>query len=227
MSALSILVNCIILCAALRSTYSTPKKIAVLKINKTDNILIDDTSYSSVRNPLKSYWNDLPTSNVNIHGTVCMCNLGMRGVPPREDYIYTPGIGSHKLHTRGQTWNTARTMCIEEGGQLAVVNSDQEARAMMRLFHIYGKFKDAHRNDEAFLGIHDIYKEGDWTTILGDPLVETGFTKWSNLFGGQPDNGDGVRVQNCGGFLTEGTLDDIACNTRFAFICEIPEITPL
>nr|XP_034186983.1 uncharacterized protein LOC117607422 [Osmia lignaria] len=225
MSRLSILVNCIILCVAFRHTVSVPKQIAVVSFNKTENILISKTSDSSLRHPLESYWDELRNSDVNVHGTVCMFDLGIRGVRPREDYMHTPGIGSHKLHTRGQTWNTARIICNEEGGHLAIVNSDEEAKAMVRLFHIYGQFKDAARNDEAFIGTHDMYKEGDWATILGEPLAETGFTKWSNLFGGQPDNGNGD--QNCGGFLNEGTLDDIHCYTRFAFICEIPEIMPL
>ncbi|XP_046146156.1 hemolymph lipopolysaccharide-binding protein-like [Osmia bicornis bicornis] len=225
MSALSILVNCIILCAALRSTYSTPKKIAVLKINKTDNILIDDTSYSSVRNPLKSYWNDLPTSNVNIHGTVCMCNLGMRGVPPREDYIYTAGIGSHKLHTRAESWNNARKICNQEGGHLAIINSYAEQRVLMELFKRSGPVVGAIYKKQASLGLHDLYMEGDWVTILGDPLAVTGFTVWSNSGTGQPDNTGGV--QHCAGMLRDGTMDDINCNIRHAFFCEIPELAPL
>ncbi|XP_029052995.1 uncharacterized protein LOC114880779 [Osmia bicornis bicornis] len=227
MSRSSILVNCIILCVAFRGTSSELKKIAVLKINKTENILIGDTSCPCGGHPLKSFWEDLPNSNVVIHGTRCVCNLGRRVEPLREDYSYRTGLGVHKLHTRAETWNTARKICIEEGGYLAVINSAREALIMAWLFNVYKPFKGAYRKDKAFVGIHDIFKEGDWTSILGDPLSETGFSGWSNLRGGQPNNGGGGKVENCGALVWDATLDDVNCNTPYAFFCEIPEITPL
>lgn len=77
--------------------------------------------------------------------------------------------------------------------------------------------------DEAYLGMHDIYAEGDWVTILGDSLAKTGFTEWSDKWGGQPDNGGGQ--QNCGAFLKEGTLDDVQCGAHFPFFCELPLVS--
>lgn len=46
----------------------------------------------------------------------------------RDDYLFSPGIGIHKFHTRAATWNAARKICNEEGGHLAIVNSKTEAR---------------------------------------------------------------------------------------------------
>lgn len=36
----------------------------------------------------------------------------------------------------------------------------------------------------AFVGFHDLYKEGEYVTIFGDPLVSTGYEKWSLSDGG-------------------------------------------
>lgn len=52
----------------------------------------------------------------------------------RDDYVYTPDIGLHKLHTRSVTWNAARMICKEEGGHLAIVNSKAEARVSSPIF---------------------------------------------------------------------------------------------
>ncbi|KAK2587944.1 hypothetical protein KPH14_004031 [Odynerus spinipes] len=57
---------------------------------------------------------------------VWRCNLVAKRIT-RDDYRCTPGIGSHKLHTRAKVWNEARKICIEEGGHLAIVNSVAEA----------------------------------------------------------------------------------------------------
>lgn len=66
--------------------------------------------------------------NVVLHGMPCVCSLGPSRIPIRDDYTYTPGVGSHKLHTRALPWNDARKMCNEEGGHLAIVNSVAEAQ---------------------------------------------------------------------------------------------------
>ncbi|KAG7208112.1 hypothetical protein KM043_009684 [Ampulex compressa] len=158
--------------------------------------------------------------NVLVHGMICSCNLGLRGMPIRDDYRYTPGIGSHKLHTRAATWNAARKICNEEGGHLAVINSVVEAHILMDLFNRSGPVKGAAYPDEALIGIHDLYGEGDWVTVLGDSLAKTGYTRWSDKWGGQPDNGGGW--QNCGAFMKEGGLDDVACDVAFPFFCELP-----
>jgi len=70
------------------------------------------------------------------------------------------------------------------------------------------------------LGIHDLYKEGEWVTLLGDSLARTGYTRWSDKWGGQPDNGGGK--QHCGVLMKEGGMDDVACDVPFPFFCELP-----
>ncbi|XP_034186892.2 hemolymph lipopolysaccharide-binding protein-like [Osmia lignaria lignaria] len=225
MSQLSFLVNCIILCVAFRGIFSVPKKVPVLKINETENILIHHTSCPCDRDPLELYWDKLHTRNVNVQSTVCACNLGMRGKPPRDDYIYAPGIGYHKMYPTGETWNTARKICNAEGGQLAIINSYAEALALTRLFSIYFPIQDAPRNDTMFLGIHDLYSFRDWTTVLGEPLTELGYPS-SYLQHRQWYKESGQ--YHCGGYNVGADLmTPVNCSLPHAFFCEIPEITPL
>ncbi|KZC10283.1 Hemolymph lipopolysaccharide-binding protein [Dufourea novaeangliae] len=151
---------------------------------------------------------------------ICSCEPGTRRIPVRDDYLFTPDIGSHKFHMKPTTWNNARRTCSEEGGHLAIVNSKAEAQVLTKIFDQAGPVIGAAFPDEAFLGIHDLYMEGDWVTILGDPLAKTGYSWWSEKWGGQPDNGGGV--QNCGAILKDGKLDDVQCEANFPFFCELP-----
>ncbi|XP_054002319.1 hemolymph lipopolysaccharide-binding protein-like [Hylaeus anthracinus] len=227
------LVNCIILAVGLRGIFAVPAKIDDQFRSSTDATPIREHVASEAKCPCNGnasatldwpardhQWDQLRTRNVMVHGMVCSCNLGMRAALARDDYRHTPGIGSHKLHTRAATWNVARKLCIEEGGHLAIVNSFAEAHILMDIFNRSGPVKGAVYPDEAFLGVHDLFSEGDWVTVLGDSLAKTGYTAWSDKWGGQPDNGGGR--QNCGAFMKEGGMDDVACDVPFPFFCEQP-----
>ncbi|XP_046417277.1 hemolymph lipopolysaccharide-binding protein-like [Neodiprion fabricii] len=160
--------------------------------------------------------------NLVYNGMPCVCSFGPSRIPIRDDYIYTPGIGSHKLHTRALVWNDARKVCNDEGGHLAIINSVSEARVLMDIFNKSTPVKGAAYDHAAYLGIHDLYKEGEWVTISGESLAQTGYTKWTDKWGGQPDNGDGK--QNCGVLYKEGGMDDVFCEAAFAYFCELPTI---
>lgn len=51
---------------------------------------------------------------------ICKCHSKLSY---QKDYVYSPGIGLHKLHTDKKKWNEARIICNEEGGHLAIINS--------------------------------------------------------------------------------------------------------
>lgn len=91
---------------------------------------------------------------------------------------------------------------------------------LLEIFNHSGAIKGAAYPNVAFLGIHDLYAEGEWVTVLGDSLAKTGYTRWSDKWGGQPDNGGGK--QHCGGLMKEGGMDDVACDVPFQFLCELP-----
>lgn len=93
-------------------------------------------------------------------------------------------------------------------------------QVLQDIFNHSRPIKGAVYPDEALLGIHDLYKEGDWVTVLGDSLAKTGYTMWSDKWGGQPDNGGGT--QHCGALMKEGGMDDVSCDVPFPFLCELP-----
>ncbi|KAL0116189.1 hypothetical protein PUN28_011206 [Cardiocondyla obscurior] len=201
----------------------------VAGINKPDAACSCPTSVNSTTIAGEADWSRqhlerLYTQNVMLHGMVCSCNVAMRG-PMRDDYRYTSGIGAHKLHTRAATWNNARKFCNEEGGQLAIINSIAEEHMLLEIFNHSGPIKGAAYPDAAFLGIHDLYAEGDWVTVSGDSLAKAGYTRWSDKWGGQPDNGGGK--QHCGALMKEGGMDDVACDVPFPFFCELPVMRAL
>lgn len=45
---------------------------------------------------------------------------------PKEGYVFTPGVGSHKLFTDAKDWLSASVACTEDGAHLAIVNSQEE-----------------------------------------------------------------------------------------------------
>lgn len=97
-------------------------------------------------------------------------------------------------------------------GHLAVIDSLTEERALLNMMQT--------RNvKRAWLGLHDLYQEGDWTTIRDEPLQNLGYAKWTNKFSiPQPDNHGGN--QNCA-CLVEGGMDDRECSAEVQFFCEI------
>lgn len=100
-------------------------------------------------------------------------------------------------------------------GYLAIINSEAEEQLLLRLM------KDNNIRT-AWLGIHDLYQEGEWVTIEGDPLEETGYTGWTTKltqFPNQPDNFGGN--QNCGLLIVEGGMDDVYCNDVNSYFCEM------
>ena len=75
-----------------------------------------------------------------------------------------------------------------------------------------------HKLDSAWLGLHDQFKEGDWVSVLDEPIGKNGYIGWTPKIANLPDNYGGN--QHCAR-LMDGGMDDIECSATFAFICEI------
>ncbi|KZC07007.1 Hemolymph lipopolysaccharide-binding protein [Dufourea novaeangliae] len=123
-----------------------------------------------------------------------------------------PGIGAYKYHNRKRVWNAARKSCLDEGGQLAVLNTEQEEKFLK-------EWIQKENLDRIWLGIHDLFEEGEWVTLTGESLDVAGFERWSTVWPNQPDNYGGR--QNCGVLIKEGGLDDVECDATISYICEI------
>ncbi|KAJ8674792.1 hypothetical protein QAD02_010578 [Eretmocerus hayati] len=152
----------------------------------------------------------------------CQATRVLDGANEKDGYIHTPGIGSHKLHAEAKSWNDARKICSEENAHLAIINSRAEEAVLVGILKNERKhIRKANNKEEAFLGIHDMFKEGEWVTVFGEPLHLTGYEGWSPTYwGGQPDNKD--KNQNCGALIYLGGMDDVHCHSNFAFFCELP-----
>ncbi|XP_069696355.1 hemolymph lipopolysaccharide-binding protein-like [Periplaneta americana] len=137
--------------------------------------------------------------------------------PIPAGYEFTPGLGHYKFHKTPKTWDEARKICEQEGGHLAIINSEDESKVLQNLFSKVAKIEGAGHNDFAFIGIHDRFVEGEFMTIFGKPLASTGFTRWTNA--AQPDNSGGQ--ENCGSVHRDGSLNDITCSWKLTFFCEM------
>ena len=82
-------------------------------------------------------------------------------------YEHFPGVGYLKYHKYPKTWDDARKLCEEEGGHLAVINSEEESKAIQQYLASTPTIENTNHNDFAFVGFHDRFVEGDFVTIFG------------------------------------------------------------
>ncbi|XP_049948981.1 hemolymph lipopolysaccharide-binding protein-like isoform X2 [Schistocerca serialis cubense] len=137
--------------------------------------------------------------------------------PPRvgADYKFFRNVGYYKLHTEKMNWENARRTCAKEGAHLAIVNSVAEENAIREVMR-------AHSSDNfaAFIGFHDIFKEGEYVTVLGEPLKSSGHVRWGK---GEPNNGmfpGSPEGEDCGNIYADGAINDYRCTQELPFVCE-------
>ncbi|XP_067000267.2 hemolymph lipopolysaccharide-binding protein [Anabrus simplex] len=171
------------------------------------------------------YTRDLGTwgCDVNLSTTVCdnvetVHILTSVTVPPPRvtGYEFFPGIGFYKHHKEARTWDDAQKTCVKEGAHLAIINSEEESAVIMFMMS-----RAPEVNQWAFVGFHDRFVEGQYLTIFGEPLANTGFKRWSSS--GQPDNYGGNSTypgEDCGSIHRNGGLNDLPCSAKISFFCE-------
>ncbi|XP_012260693.2 hemolymph lipopolysaccharide-binding protein-like [Athalia rosae] len=134
-----------------------------------------------------------------------------------NDYTFVPDFGGYKFHCQAKTWNDARLECKREGGHLVVINSVEEAYVITQLFNASRSgIVDAVYTTYAFVGIHDMFEDGQFVTLDGKTLEEAGYNEWA---AGEPNNFRN-QPENCGAIKLDGKLNDTQCHLKFAFICE-------
>ncbi|KAG8235612.1 hypothetical protein J437_LFUL014657 [Ladona fulva] len=125
-------------------------------------------------------------------------------VPPARppSYELFPGVGYYKFYPEGaMTYYQASSTCKNDGGHLAILNSEAE---MVVLRNLYGRNKDA--KSFAWLGFNDIAVEGKYETIFGQPLGATGYAIWEKS---QPNRVE--KGEDCGAMDRNGKLHDLYC----------------
>nr|AQY54446.1 immulectin 10 [Hepialus xiaojinensis] len=136
------------------------------------------------------------------------------------DKAYFPdaaGDKCYKLHLEPKTWSEAFTICHAEQSYLAIINNDVEAKLLKETLakHPKDTLKGNFYKDGAYLGFHDQFTEGEFVTVFGQRLAETGYVEWSP---GQPDNAN--KNENCGSIFRSGLLNDINCAYKLLYFCE-------
>ncbi|XP_063376656.1 macrophage mannose receptor 1-like [Cydia fagiglandana] len=138
-----------------------------------------------------------------------------------DGYEWEPQTGScYKFHRVSKPWATAKAICHDEGGSLAIINNDIESTVLEGIYLKYpnDKIIGAQNGNYAIIGFKKS-SSGEWMTINGDSLAAAGFRRWA---AGEPNNATGV-AENCGSIYRHGGLNDLPCNNgySFPFICEI------
>jgi hypothetical protein len=73
-------------------------------------------------------------------------------------------VGYYKIHSELQTWQEARQICAQEGGHLAIINSEEESEVLRSIFApVAAKVKGVW----AYIGFHDLDNEGQYLTVFG------------------------------------------------------------
>jgi hypothetical protein len=74
------------------------------------------------------------------------------------------GVGYYKIHSERKTWYEARQICAQEGGHLAIINSEEEFKVLQSMLApVAAKVNEVW----AFIGFHDLFNEGQYLTIFG------------------------------------------------------------
>ena len=128
----------------------------------------------------------------------------------RDDFVVVHGMGAYKLHSYPMVnWNDARKICMDEGGELPIIQSNAEAKMLVDWLSRENVW-------ETWIGTHDMFEQGHWVTLKGEPLEKTGFDHW---LPGEPDNAGGV--EHCGVFVRTNGMNDLTCNSLSAYFCKI------
>lgn len=100
-------------------------------------------------------------------------------------------------------------------GHLAVIRSKEEQL-------MYSTEMTKKNVSQAWIGVHDAFREGQYLTVLGERLEDVGYANWTNVYGRQePDNAAGN--QHCINIVSRGGgMDDNFCFTTLPYICQIP-----
>ncbi|PSN42397.1 Hemolymph lipopolysaccharide-binding protein, partial [Blattella germanica] len=113
----------------------------------------------------------------------------------------------YKYHSETKTWFEAWATCENEGGHLAVLRSDEQAKYVGAL--------GGEGFDWAFIGFQDMFQEGNFITLFDETLEEAGYNKWPN------SDPNGGTSENCGVIFPNGLLGDYKCQNPRTFICQI------
>ncbi|KAL0901639.1 hypothetical protein ABMA27_006848 [Loxostege sticticalis] len=133
------------------------------------------------------------------------------------DIGYTPEDNGkcYKFHEEPLTWHDAYLVCRSEEGNLAIINSAEEASLITKFLaeHLHS---DASDPNILLVGFSDLMFPYQYRTIEGQTLDEAGYASWS------PENNkvEEPEHKHCGAISRTGFLLVVDCNQPAMFICQ-------
>ena len=95
-------------------------------------------------------------------------------------YELHPGVGYYKVHSELKTWHEARQICAQEGGHLAITNSEEESNVLQSVFApVAARLKD----EWVLVGFHDLYNEGQYLSVFGKESLSKNIESMEYIMG--------------------------------------------
>ncbi|VVC98268.1 unnamed protein product [Leptidea sinapis] len=140
-----------------------------------------------------------------------------------SDYIVNKSLQSaYRLVYQSETWPVARDRCEDQGGHLAVPDTQEEFEFLQKL--VRGMHYPSIVNRDValvvWLGINNLDDYRIWKNIFGQNIKDSSFSTWSG------DNGQGFsddpEEPHCAAIdpINPG-LRDYWCHRRQPYLCEI------
>lgn len=158
-------------------------------------------------------WNDELINNGNVEGFICEYDDNIKA----DDYkpVSSKNYNGHQYEffNNKVDWQSAKKICEEKGGYLVTIEDSAENSFISQNVSEMGR-------DLSWIGYTDLYYEGNWIDINGNPLV---YTNWLSS---NPDNDMGF--EDYAVITTEGQWGDLKSvnfiNWSIGFICEYDKI---
>ncbi|XP_075987260.1 macrophage mannose receptor 1-like [Anticarsia gemmatalis] len=131
--------------------------------------------------------------------------MGVCGTSDPEYRLIQSTGSCYKFHPEKQTWDDANSICTAEGGYLAILNDENEAR-VMRSSIIPENIYNTH------IGLRDYNDNDIWTSVHGDDI--------NSLYNVWHEGHDPHTDLNCATINSLSELDDYRCENTWSFVCE-------
>nr|BAG54785.1 low-expression lectin 2 [Bombyx mori] len=133
------------------------------------------------------------------------------------DLAYIPRNNGkcYKFHAEPLSWYDAYLICKSEEGNLAIVNSADEASFITEMLseNLDRKVPDP---NILFIGFSDLMFPFQYRTILGQSLEDAGYSTWGHI----EEQTSKLDSNHCGAITSEGFLQITRCNRSAMFLCE-------
>jgi len=103
---------------------------------------------------------------------------------------------------QGIDWHSAESACLDLGGHLVAISSQQEDQRVTELQAAAG-------GDPVWIGLNDLDQEGSWEWTTGEPVT---YTNWAP---GEPNDADGedcVHVEGAAHPVHAWRWNDLSCH---------------